>query len=46
MLARENARQVREVIAGDMWEHLNQAYWWLQESRSQGAVTKPGSCRP
>jgi uncharacterized alpha-E superfamily protein len=36
MLARENARQVREVIAADMWEHLNQAYWWLEEARSQG----------
>jgi uncharacterized alpha-E superfamily protein len=36
MLARENARQVREVIAVDMWEHLNQAYWWLEEARSQG----------
>ncbi len=38
MLARENARQVREVIAGEMWEQLNEAYWWLQESRSQGHV--------
>jgi uncharacterized alpha-E superfamily protein len=36
MLARENARQVREVIAGEMWEHLNQAYWGLEEARSQG----------
>lgn len=36
MLARENARQVREVIAADMWEELNQAYWGLQEARVQG----------
>jgi uncharacterized alpha-E superfamily protein len=36
MMARENARQVREVIAAEMWEHLNQAYWWLEEARSQG----------
>jgi uncharacterized alpha-E superfamily protein len=36
MLARENARQVREVIAAEMWDHLNQAYWWLQESGTQG----------
>ena len=36
MLARENARQVREVIAAEMWEHLNQAYWGLEEARSQG----------
>jgi uncharacterized alpha-E superfamily protein len=35
MQARENARQVREVIAGDMWEHLNQAYWGLEEARQQ-----------
>jgi uncharacterized alpha-E superfamily protein len=35
MLARENARQVREVIAAEMWDHLNQAYWWLQESGNQ-----------
>ena len=41
MLARENARQVREVIAGDMWEHLNQAYWGLEEARSQ----PPGESR-
>ncbi len=36
MLARENARQVREVIAAEMWEQLNQAYWGLEEARSQG----------
>jgi uncharacterized alpha-E superfamily protein len=36
MLARENARQVREVIAAEMWEHLNQAYWGLEEARAQG----------
>ena len=36
MLARENARQVREVIAAEMWEHLNQAYWWLQDSQVAG----------
>ncbi|MBM4363231.1 MAG: alpha-E domain-containing protein [Deltaproteobacteria bacterium] len=34
-LARENARQVREVIAAEMWEHLNQAYWTLSEARSR-----------
>jgi len=41
MQARENARQVREVIAGDMWEHLNQAYWGLEEARQQ----PPGESR-
>jgi len=33
--ARENARQVREVIAAEMWEHINQSYWALQEAKSQ-----------
>jgi uncharacterized alpha-E superfamily protein len=36
MHARENARQVREVIAAEMWEELNQAHWALQDARSQG----------
>jgi len=30
--ARENARQVREVISSEMWEHLNQTYWRLREA--------------
>lgn len=30
--ARENARQVREVISSEMWEHLNGAYWNLKEA--------------
>jgi uncharacterized alpha-E superfamily protein len=30
--ARENARQVREVISNEMWLHLNQAYWSLREA--------------
>jgi uncharacterized alpha-E superfamily protein len=34
--ARENARQVREVISSETWEHLNQAYWSLQEARGRG----------
>lgn len=33
--ARENARQVREVIANEMWERINQAYWSLLEARGQ-----------
>ena len=32
--ARENARQVREVISPEMWEKLNQAYWMLRDSVS------------
>jgi uncharacterized alpha-E superfamily protein len=34
--ARENARQVREVISEEMWAHLNQAYWSLQEAHTRG----------
>jgi uncharacterized alpha-E superfamily protein len=34
-MARENARQVREVIAAEMWQHLNQAYWAVEEAKSQ-----------
>jgi uncharacterized alpha-E superfamily protein len=30
--ARENARQVREVISSEMWEHLNRAYWDMKEA--------------
>jgi len=41
--ARENARQVREVIANEMWERINQAYWGLVEARdqeqSEGAIS-------
>jgi uncharacterized alpha-E superfamily protein len=29
--ARENARQIREVITTEMWEHLNDIYWTFQE---------------
>jgi uncharacterized alpha-E superfamily protein len=34
--ARENARQVREVISTEMWEHLNQAYWSLHDAHAHG----------
>ncbi len=30
--ARENARQVREVISTEMWSYLNQAYWVLEDA--------------
>lgn len=33
--ARENARQVREVIANEMWERINQAHWNLIEARGK-----------
>jgi len=32
--ARENARQVREVIPNDIWERINLAHWNLIETRS------------
>jgi uncharacterized alpha-E superfamily protein len=31
--ARENARQVREIIANEMWERLNQSHWNVIETR-------------
>jgi len=34
--ARENARQVREVISSEMWEQLNQAYWSIHEAHAKG----------
>jgi len=33
-LARENARQIREVLSSEMWEHLNAMYWRLKNERS------------
>lgn len=30
--ARENARQVQEVISSEMWDYLNQSYWALDEA--------------
>jgi len=33
--ARENARQVREVIANEMWERINQSHWSVIEARGQ-----------
>jgi uncharacterized alpha-E superfamily protein len=31
-IARENARQIREVITTEMWEQLNDLYWTLQDN--------------
>ncbi|MFM7264546.1 MAG: alpha-E domain-containing protein [Cyanobium sp.] len=31
-IARENARQIRDVITTEMWEQLNGTYWNLQEA--------------
>jgi uncharacterized alpha-E superfamily protein len=30
-IARENARQIRDVVTTEMWEQLNGTYWQLQE---------------
>ncbi|MFY8150212.1 MAG: alpha-E domain-containing protein [Prochlorococcaceae cyanobacterium] len=32
--ARENARQIREVITTEMWEQINDLYWTLLENES------------
>lgn len=34
--ARENARQVRDVISPEMWDCLNRAYWALSEASHAG----------
>jgi uncharacterized alpha-E superfamily protein len=33
-IARENARQIREVITTEMWEQINDLHWTLQESEA------------
>lgn len=33
-IARENARQIRDVITTEMWEQINGLYWSLQEDDS------------
>lgn len=42
--ARENARQVREIIANDIWERINLAHWNLietsRETRNETALSK------
>jgi uncharacterized alpha-E superfamily protein len=32
--ARENARQIRDVITTEMWEQINDLYWTLRDSES------------
>lgn len=34
--ARDNARQVREEISADMWEHVNGLYLRMREARAEG----------
>jgi uncharacterized alpha-E superfamily protein len=33
--ARENARNIREVISGECWERLNYYYLWMQSSQAR-----------
>ena len=32
--ARENARQIRDVISTEMWEHINDLFWSLQDGEA------------
>ncbi|MDX2052128.1 MAG: alpha-E domain-containing protein [Polyangiaceae bacterium] len=34
--ARENARQVQEVISSEMWGYINETHWMLSEARRAG----------
>lgn len=43
--ARENARQVREEISGEMWECLNRLYLNVRAARPPLEVASPGECR-
>ena len=40
--ARENARQIREVITTEMWEQINGIYWTLQEEITR-STNPPGA---
>ena len=33
-IARENARQIRDVITSEMWEQINSLYWSIQEGEA------------
>lgn len=42
--ARENARSVRETIASEMWEQINDFYHWFnEEGRTQGMMVRDPS---
>lgn len=38
--SRENARSVREVISGEMWEHINRFYLMVKDSAGSEAVNE------
>ena len=33
-MARENARQIRDVMTTEMWEQINILYWNMQEGEA------------
>ena len=35
-MARENARQIRDVMTTEMWEQINILYWNMQEGEQYG----------
>src|SRR4029079_13483029 len=41
--ARENARSIREVVAQEVWEVINELHLWLRSDRKSGRVGK--ECR-
>lgn len=40
LAARENARSVREAIASEMWEHLNQFYYSVRDAARQPTLSE------
>lgn len=42
VIARENARQIREQISSEMWEQLNRMYLVVREAEEPGSQMDPG----
>jgi uncharacterized alpha-E superfamily protein len=40
--ARENARQVREQISSQMWEHINRLYWQVKQAAAEPGLRREG----
>lgn len=38
--ARENARQVREQISSEMWEHINRLYWQVKQAAAETGLRR------
>jgi len=41
--ARENARQIRDVITTEMWEHINDLHWSLEENATSAPIPSWGA---